>query len=78
VDEVIEIAPLGRVFGKIHAPTLIIDEGAVFDGQCQMSQAEEMRERKLVPIMSDKSDEEPSLDTSPVTSHDEHVAGGKV
>jgi cytoskeletal protein CcmA (bactofilin family) len=78
VDEVIEIAPLGRVFGKIHAPTLIIDEGAVFDGQCQMSQAEEMRERKLVPIMSDKSDEEPSLDTSPVTSHDEHVAGSKV
>ena len=77
VDEIIEIGPLGRVYGEIHAPTLIIDEGAVFDGQCQMSQAKEMREIKLVPIMSEKPDEEDSFNDSPETSHDEHVAGGK-
>jgi cytoskeletal protein CcmA (bactofilin family) len=77
VDEIIEIGPLGKVFGEIHAPTLIIYEGAVFDGQCQMSRAEEMREKILVPIMPDKSDEEHSFDATPEESHEEHVAGGK-
>jgi len=77
VDEVIEIGPLGRVYGKIHAPTLIIDEGAVFDGHSEMSQAVETREKKLVPIISDKSDEEHSLDTSSASSDDEYVAEGK-
>lgn len=33
----VEIHATGRVYGSIHAPALIIEEGAVFEGSCEMA-----------------------------------------
>lgn len=33
----VEIHSTGKFYGKLHAPALIIEEGAVFEGQCEMS-----------------------------------------
>ena len=33
----VEIHSSGRVYGDIHAPALIIEEGAVFEGRCEMT-----------------------------------------
>ena len=36
-DERIEIHRSGRVFSDVETPALIIEEGAVFEGNCQMA-----------------------------------------
>lgn len=36
----VEIVSTGKVFGDIVVATLIVNEGAIFDGHCQMKQAE--------------------------------------
>lgn len=33
----VEIHSTGRVYGNIHAPALIIEEGALFEGHCGMA-----------------------------------------
>jgi cytoskeletal protein CcmA (bactofilin family) len=33
----VEILATGRVFGNIQSPALIIEEGAVFEGRCEMA-----------------------------------------
>lgn len=35
-DDRIEIHAPGKVYGNIHAPTVVIDEGVVFEGHCRM------------------------------------------
>ena len=35
----VEIHSTGRFYGNIHAPALIIEEGAVFEGNCAMAGA---------------------------------------
>ena len=32
----VEIHATGRFYGSIHTPALIIEEGAIFEGQCEM------------------------------------------
>ncbi len=34
--ERVEIRSPGKVFGNIHAPAVIIEEGVIFEGQCRM------------------------------------------
>jgi cytoskeletal protein CcmA (bactofilin family) len=36
----VEIHATGRVYGDIFAPALIIEEGAIFDGRCEMGRGE--------------------------------------
>lgn len=36
----VEIHATGRVYGNIYAPALIIEEGALFDGRCEMARGE--------------------------------------
>ena len=36
----VEIHATGRVYGDIFAPALIIEEGAIFDGRCEMARNE--------------------------------------
>lgn len=36
----VELQSTARVVGKLHCPSLEIQRGAVFDGQCVMSEAE--------------------------------------
>ncbi len=49
-DEKIEIMTAGKVFGNIHAPTIIIREGAVLEGNCKTSMPEEPDERMIAGI----------------------------
>ena len=58
-DERIEIHAPGQVIGSIQTPVLIIDEGAIIEGNCSMHEGEEKGESKLTVVGSDKSDTEP-------------------
>jgi cytoskeletal protein CcmA (bactofilin family) len=33
----VEIHATGKFYGDIHAPALIIEEGAIFEGKCEMA-----------------------------------------
>jgi cytoskeletal protein CcmA (bactofilin family) len=37
-DKRIEIHAPGKVFGNIQAPTVVIDEGVIFEGNCRMQE----------------------------------------
>lgn len=56
----IEIRASGKVFGNIQAPSVGIEEGAVFRGKVQMSLIEGEEEKKLTVITSDESPGGPS------------------
>ena len=45
-----EVLPSGRVAGDIHAPTLVVHEGAIMTGQLRMS-GEEPSEAKPTPVI---------------------------
>ena len=42
----IEVAPGGQLRGEVETPTLVIDEGAIFEGQSRMV------EREVGPVLS--------------------------
>ncbi len=46
----IEINAPGKVFGNIQAPTVVIDEGVVFEGNCKMETVKEAEEKKVAVI----------------------------
>jgi cytoskeletal protein CcmA (bactofilin family) len=46
----IEIHAPGKVFGNIQAPTVVIDEGVIFEGNCRMSKASQSEEQKLAVV----------------------------
>jgi cytoskeletal protein CcmA (bactofilin family) len=52
-DHRIEIHPPGKALGDIQAPTVVIDEGGIFEGNCRMQPAKEADEKKLVAIESE-------------------------
>lgn len=35
-SEKVEIHPPGKVFGNVQAPSMVIDEGVIFEGCCRM------------------------------------------
>ena len=41
----VEILATGRVYGNIHSPALIIEEGAVFEGHCEMAKSKASEEQ---------------------------------
>jgi cytoskeletal protein CcmA (bactofilin family) len=45
-NQKVEIHSTGKVYGNINAPTLIIEEGAIFEGHCEMAKAVETLEPK--------------------------------
>lgn len=45
-DQKIEIHRSGRVYSDLETPALIIEEGALFQGQCTMSEKNEKSEKK--------------------------------
>jgi len=49
-DTRIEIHAPGKVFGNIQAPTVVIDEGVVFEGNCSMRAVTEAGDKKLAVI----------------------------
>jgi len=64
-DDRIEIHPAGKVFGDIQAPTVVIDEGGIFEGNCRMQRAKEADESKLAVVEWDGgiADSAPALGT---------------
>jgi cytoskeletal protein CcmA (bactofilin family) len=51
----IEIRPSAKVLGNITAPTLVINEGALFEGHCAM-QAESHDDRKVTVFPKEKEE----------------------
>ena len=64
-DDRIAIHPAGKVFGDIQAPTVVIDEGGIFEGNCRMHQTKEADENKLAAVELDRdtADTAPALGT---------------
>lgn len=52
-DERIEIHRSGRVFSDLETPALIVEEGAIFQGNCVMSE----RQSGLVAVAGGKKEE---------------------
>jgi len=48
----VEIQPNAIVTGEIHSPCLVIEPGAVFDGQCHMLGPTEASKTMTIPIRS--------------------------
>jgi cytoskeletal protein CcmA (bactofilin family) len=46
----IEIHAPGRVYGNIQAPAVIIDEGVLFEGHCQMRGDRETADKKVAVL----------------------------
>lgn len=46
----IEIKSPGKVFGNIQAPTVIIEEGVIFEGNCRMQTAKEDLDKKVAVL----------------------------
>lgn len=53
-DERIDIHSSGKVFGNIRAPIVVVDEGAIFDGNCRMEKAKEADEGQLAAEGTDE------------------------
>lgn len=51
----VEIYPPGKVLGDIKTPILVISEGAIFEGNCQMEKRETGRDEK-VSVLKMKGD----------------------
>jgi len=49
-DNRIEIHAPGKVFGNIQAPTVVIEEGVIFEGNCRMRGTEKTEDKKLAVI----------------------------
>ena len=48
----VEIQPSAIVTGEIHSPCLVIEPGAIFDGQCHMIAPSEAAKPVTIPIRS--------------------------
>ncbi len=49
-DNRIEIHAPGKVFGNIQSPTVVIDEGVLFEGNCRMHEIREPEDKLLTVI----------------------------
>lgn len=49
-EKKIEIHTPGKVFGNIQAPVVTIDEGVIFDGNCQMQKLNEEAAKKVAVL----------------------------
>lgn len=77
-DQVIEILPSGKVFGEIQAPKLMMDEGAIYEGQCRMGRTEEESKEKSEDFGTDDFEEKQLLYEHPGKSQEESVAGANM
>jgi cytoskeletal protein CcmA (bactofilin family) len=54
----IEIHSTGKLYGNITTPTLVIEEGGLFDGTCKMQKGVEAAPKKVTPIKEKEIEEE--------------------
>jgi cytoskeletal protein CcmA (bactofilin family) len=53
-EQRVDIHAPGKVFGNIHSPTVVIDEGVIFEGKARMYQAKGAAERETAVVGSDE------------------------
>jgi len=58
----IEIHAMGKLYGNISTPTLVIDEGGVFDGTCKMGKEIEEAAKKVTAFKEREAGEEKIVD----------------
>ena len=49
----VKIHPTGRVYGDIYTPSLIIENGAVFDGKCHMNDGKVTSKPEMKPLAAE-------------------------
>jgi cytoskeletal protein CcmA (bactofilin family) len=54
-DKRVEILPPAKVYGDIEAPSVVLEKGAIFEGNCRMLEAKSNKEDKALRLI--KSDE---------------------
>ena len=54
----VEIHSTGKLYGNINTPTLVIEEGGLFDGTCKMEKVIEAAPKKITPIKEKEDGEE--------------------
>jgi cytoskeletal protein CcmA (bactofilin family) len=65
----IEIHATGKLYGNITTPTLVIEQGGLFDGTCKMEKEVEAK-KKVTPI---KEKEEKEIDVEKVVEFQDEV-----
>ena len=50
----LEIRAPGRVFGNVTTPSLVIEEGVVFEGHCSMGVADTKADRKVTLLAKEE------------------------
>ena len=73
-DEKIEIRPPGKVFGNIQAPSIVINQGVVFEGSCQMLEAKKGVEKPQEVASRVESEVDTVSDSSPQDESEEIVS----
>ena len=58
----IEIHSSGKLYGNIATPTLVIEEGGLFDGTCKMDKGAEVEHKKVTPIKEKEAEGDRVLD----------------
>jgi cytoskeletal protein CcmA (bactofilin family) len=56
----LEIRAPGRLYGNVTTPSLVIEEGVVFEGHCSMGAAENRGDRKVTLLAKDDRGSEPA------------------
>jgi cytoskeletal protein CcmA (bactofilin family) len=56
----LEIRAPGRLYGNVTTPSLVIEEGVIFEGHCSMGAAENRNERKVTLLAKDDRGNEPA------------------
>jgi cytoskeletal protein CcmA (bactofilin family) len=64
----VEIRAPGKLFGNVTTPSLIIQEGVIFEGHCSMGGAESKADRKVTPF---PKDDKVASDAIAVKAHSE-------
>ena len=59
-DNVIDIRVPGKVFGDMEAPTIVIQEGVIFEGRCRTQKPAKLIEDKSEGFILAKSETTPS------------------
>lgn len=56
----VEIRAPGRLFGNVSTPSLVIEEGVVFEGHCSMGTSERQADRKVTILAKEDKPAEPA------------------
>ncbi len=71
-SEKLQLGRTARVMGNIHSPKLIVEEGAILEGSCNMLKAREIQEEEAVAAATQYEEEpEEILETAEVGTADE-------